>query len=29
LPALVQELLQVHGRIDFLIHNAGWVEYRC
>nr|WP_312385887.1 SDR family oxidoreductase [Stenotrophomonas geniculata] len=26
--ALVQELLQVHGRIDFLIHNAGWVEYQ-
>jgi NAD(P)-dependent dehydrogenase (short-subunit alcohol dehydrogenase family) len=26
--ALVQELLQAHGRIDFLIHNAGWVEYQ-
>lgn len=26
--ALVQDLLQQHGRIDFLIHNAGWVEYQ-
>jgi NAD(P)-dependent dehydrogenase (short-subunit alcohol dehydrogenase family) len=26
--ALVQEMLQQHGRIDFLIHNAGWVEYQ-
>jgi len=26
--ALVQELLQAHGRIDFLIHNAGWVGYQ-
>ncbi|MEG0183724.1 MAG: SDR family oxidoreductase [Stenotrophomonas sp.] len=26
--ALVQQLLQQHGRIDFLIHNAGWVEYQ-
>ncbi|CCP15143.1 SDR family NAD(P)-dependent oxidoreductase [Stenotrophomonas maltophilia] len=26
--ALVQNLLQQHGRIDFLIHNAGWVEYQ-
>ena len=25
---LVQDLLQQHGRIDFLIHNAGWVEYQ-
>ena len=26
--ALVQELLHQHGRIDFLIHNAGWVGYQ-
>lgn len=26
--ALVQDLLQQHGRIDFLIHNAGWVQYQ-
>jgi NAD(P)-dependent dehydrogenase (short-subunit alcohol dehydrogenase family) len=26
--ALVQDLLQQHGRIDFLIHNAGWVGYQ-
>nr|WP_313311612.1 SDR family NAD(P)-dependent oxidoreductase [Stenotrophomonas geniculata] len=26
--ALLQDLLHQHGRIDFLIHNAGWVEYQ-
>ncbi|HDS1122728.1 TPA: SDR family NAD(P)-dependent oxidoreductase, partial [Stenotrophomonas maltophilia] len=26
--AVLHSLLQQHGRIDFLIHNAGWVEYQ-
>jgi len=25
--ALVQDILQRHGRLDFIIHNAGWVAY--
>ncbi|HDS1038960.1 TPA: SDR family oxidoreductase [Stenotrophomonas maltophilia] len=26
--ALVSDILQRHGRLDFLIHNAGWVAYQ-
>lgn len=26
--ALVRDILQRHGRLDFLIHNAGWVAYQ-
>jgi NAD(P)-dependent dehydrogenase (short-subunit alcohol dehydrogenase family) len=26
--ALVAAILQQHGRLDFVIHNAGWVEYQ-
>ena len=26
--ALVDELLGQHGRLDFIIHNAGWVHYQ-
>ncbi len=26
--ALVDDVLQQHGRLDFLIHNAGWVAYQ-
>ncbi len=26
--ALVAELLQQHGRLDVILHNAGWVEYQ-
>ncbi|MEG2803872.1 SDR family NAD(P)-dependent oxidoreductase [Stenotrophomonas sp.] len=26
--ALVAAILQQHGRLDFIIHNAGWVEYQ-
>lgn len=26
--ALVAAILQHHGRLDFIIHNAGWVEYQ-
>nr|KAJ9628971.1 hypothetical protein H2204_009129 [Knufia peltigerae] len=25
--ALVQDILRRHGRLDFIIHNAGWVAY--
>lgn len=25
--ALVRDVLQRHGRIDFIVHNAGWVAY--
>jgi NAD(P)-dependent dehydrogenase (short-subunit alcohol dehydrogenase family) len=25
---LVAAILQHHGRLDFIIHNAGWVEYQ-
>jgi len=26
--ALIAELLQQHGRLDVILHNAGWVEYQ-
>ena len=26
--ALIADVLHHHGRLDFLIHNAGWVEYQ-
>ena len=26
--ALVDEVLAQHGRLDFIIHNAGWVHYQ-
>ena len=26
--ALVSAILQRHGRLDFIIHNAGWVQYQ-
>lgn len=26
--ALVERIVREHGRLDFLIHNAGWVEYQ-
>lgn len=26
--ALVQRIVRAHGRLDFVIHNAGWVEYQ-
>lgn len=26
--SLVAEVLRQHGRLDFIIHNAGWVEYQ-
>lgn len=26
--ALIADILRRHGRLDFIIHNAGWVEYQ-